>query len=653
MTAGAKAVAGDGAAPGVRPRDGLGVRRRATGRRPRSRARRWPLLFTVVALAIGHSVGLAGALAADESASRAPGKVVLKLGWTEDPDNLNPFIGYENSSWEIWSLQYDFLFFQYPNGDSGPELALERPTVANGGISPDGKVWTVKIRPGVKWQDGTPLTANDVAFTYNYILEGGLWNFTVLTAGIDHVEAVDPTTVKIVCKAPKADMLTAVVPILPKHIWESVKPRAAQSTYQNKPPIIGSGPFQVVEVKKGGYVKMVRNPDYRGKQPTVDEIDFVTYTNPDTMTMDLKLGAIDGAVGIPRAQFPALKTDEALDTSKYNVLAFEYCVFNCKEGPSKGNPILRDREFRRALCQAIDRQKIVDVTYGGLAEPGTTVISPDTWSNPDYHWQPDREQELAFDLDKARQALEAAGYTDSNGDGVREDKTNGTPIRLRLWTTANSPEEQSEGKLIAGWWIDIGIDVRYEVLDTGALNDRFWNYEGDIYAPDFDVYISNTMGFADPGETVPWFVTEQIGNWNEPCWSNAEYDELSVEQIGTIDPQRRAEMIWRMQEIMYEDAVYPVLAYPQKLQAYNTDKWEDWVPLGFGGIDGPGPTFSTSYNVETYLNLKPAVASSGETGGSSTTTIVVIAAIAVIVAGVVVWLVVARRRRREETMDEL
>jgi len=283
------------------------------------------LLFTVVALAVGHSVGLAGALASDEPPSSTADVVTLRIGWLEDPDNLNPFVGYSDSSYEIWALQYDYLFAERPDGSRGPEPASERPTIQNGGISPDGKVWTLPIRPGVKWQDGKPLTAEDGAFTYNYIIQGKMLNFTLLTAGIDHVEAVDPTTVKIVCSRPKADMLAAAtgIPILPKHIWEDVKPGAAQSWYASKPPIIGSGPYQVVKLKKGGYVRLARNPDYWGEKATVDEVIFETYTNADTMTQDLKLGAIDGAEGIPKAQFSGLKGDGAFGTSEWNVSAFD------------------------------------------------------------------------------------------------------------------------------------------------------------------------------------------------------------------------------------------------------------------------------------------------------------------------------------------
>jgi peptide/nickel transport system substrate-binding protein len=616
------------------------------------------VLAAAVVLAAGCLAAAGQALAADESASPAPAsspagaKLQLKIGWTQDPDNLNPYIGYENNSYEIFSLQYDYLFSNYPDGTHGPELALERPTVENGGISADGRIVTVKIRPNVKWQDGKPLTARDVAFSYNYVIEKQLWNWTMQTAGIKRVEVVDDTTVKFICPKPKADLMSAGLPIVPEHIWGDVSGWAAQNTYQNKPPIVGSGPFQVVEVKQGRYIRLIRSPYYWGTRPTVDEVIFETYQNADSMVQELKAGTIDGAVGMPRALFMSVEDNDTIGSCAFNVLGFNYLYLNSYEGQSLGNPALRDVQLRRALNMAIDRQKLVDVAYGGMGEPGSTMINPDTWSNPDYHWEPSPEEALSFDLEKARQTLEAAGYKDSDGDGVREDK-DGKPIKLRLWAAADSIECQSEGKLIVDWWSQIGIDVKLEVLDQGAIDDRFWNYEGSTYVPDFDAIIDVTAGYADPGQTVPWMTTAQIQNWNEPCWSDAEYDGLNDLQVSTMDLEKRAEEIQRMQQILYEAACYPVLTYPQTLEAYNTAKWTGWTPLGFGGSgDEPGPVFGAAgFNVETYINVKPASGAEADGGGLSTTTIVIIVVAALVVVAVVVWLV-SRRAAGKKTVED-
>jgi len=133
--------------------------------RPRRRKRRL-VIVALLAAATMLCATMGPAWAAGESSpSGVGGRVVLRAGWLMEPDNLNPFIGYNGSSYEIWSLQYDYLFARNPDGTPGIQLATEWPTTDNGGISPDGRVWTVKIRSGVKWQDGEPLTAEDVAFS--------------------------------------------------------------------------------------------------------------------------------------------------------------------------------------------------------------------------------------------------------------------------------------------------------------------------------------------------------------------------------------------------------------------------------------------------------------------------------------------------------
>ena len=133
--------------------------------------------------------------------------------------------------------------------------------------------------------------------------------------------------------------------------------------------------------------------------------------------------------------------------------------------------------------------------------------------------------------------MDEAGYKDTDGDGIREDKK-GEPIKLRLWARDISPESQVQGKLIAGWLQDIGLDIEYSVVDEGALGDDIWNYKGDMYAPDYDLALWDFMGYIDPGDSAACFTTDQIENYNEMYWSNAEYDRLTVEQYREMDTAR-------------------------------------------------------------------------------------------------------------------
>ncbi len=154
-----------------------------------------------------------------------------------------------------------------------------------------------------------------------------------------------------------------------------------------------------------------------------------------------------------------------------------------------------------------------------------------------------------FDPQKAKAELDAAGYRDTNGDGIRDFK--GKPITLRLWAIASEPNEQTAGRLITGWLRQIGLRVRYDVLDTGALMDRMWNYEGKQFAPNYDLFLWGWNSELDPNYTLSVFTTSQIGSWSDTNWSNAQYDRLFAEQQATIDPARRKQIVDRMQQLMY------------------------------------------------------------------------------------------------------
>ena len=280
------------------------------------------LLVLLVAAVVG--VARAGA-----SSSPVPAeKVTLHIGWVQEPDNLNPFIGIQGTDYMLWHMNYDFLVgFDAKTLEPRPELATAWE------VSPDGKVWTFTIRGDSKWQDGVPVTARDVAFTFNYINDNQLLNLSTYTNGITKAEVVDDTHVKIYTKAPKANMLRMVVPILPEHIWSKVTGKEATTSYQNKPPIVGDGPFQVVEWKKGKFVRLAANPTYWGGKPKVDEVILELYTNPDTMAQDLKLGTLDGAVDIPPAQFKPLNGQDGITTSQSTSWNFIELAMNSYDSP--------------------------------------------------------------------------------------------------------------------------------------------------------------------------------------------------------------------------------------------------------------------------------------------------------------------------------
>jgi len=581
--------------------------------------------------------------AASPAASASPGAVTLRIGTTSDADTINPFTMLETLSFEAVGLTYNQLFDLGVDGKSRPMLATEVPTQANGGISPDGKTVTVKLKPDLKWSDGTPLTADDVAWTYNYYVDNAavLPNMGLGAKGIKHTVAVDPTTVRIECAEPKADLFDTYLPILPKHIWENVPPAKAGSTYRNTPPLVGSGPFLIQEWKPGSFMKLTRNPYYWGPKPAVDEIVFSVYQNAETMVSDLQTGVLDAAQGILPAQFPGVKDLPGITAIDYNYRNWDYLSFNCYTGPSTGNPVLRDEKFRSALNWALDREKLASVAFNGFATVGSTLMPPDNWTDPDYHWQPPADQQYSFDLAKANRLLDEAGYK-RGPDGLRQYK--GKPITLRFWTLTDNVQEQTAGKMMTGWFRQLGLKIDFEVIDTGALLSRVYNFEGATYKPDFDMYIWYWDGFSDPGITLSAFTTAAIGGNNEQGWSNPEFDKLAHQTATTLDPEQRKSYVWQQQQIIYEQTPQIAYIYPRYLQAYNTAKWTGWTRV----MNGNGPAFWAVDNQDTYLKLKPVAATQTGSGGSSTTWIV----IGVVAAVVVVAALVLTTRRRRGRADE-
>jgi len=563
------------------------------------------LTMVVVALLLAAAAVGAARAAASSTASPAPAdKVVLHIGMVQEPDNLNPFIGIQGIDYMFWHMNYDFLVgFDSKDLEPRPELATKWE------VSPDGKEWTFTIRSGAKWQDGVPVTAGDVAFTFNYIVDNKLLNLSTYTNGITGATVIDDTHVKITTDAPKANMLRMVVPILPEHIWSKISGKEATSSYQNKPAIVGDGPFQLVEWQKGKFVRFEANPTYWAGKPKVDEVVFELYTNPDTMAQDLKLGSIDGAVDIPPAQFKPLSGEAGLTTSQSTSWNFIELAMNCYDSPnSKGNPVLKDQQFRTAVNWAVDRQKVVDVAYQKYATLGSSLIVP--YSK--YHWEPPAGEAFTYDPAKANQILDAAGYKDVDGDGFRETK-DGKKLTLRFYATTDSTQNQTAAKLIVGWLKDVGIKTNLQVIDAGTLINYQYSYTGNTYTPDWDMFIWYWVQDVDPNFIVDIYTPQQIEGWNDCLWTDPLYTKLNGQQITTIDETKRIPIIQQMQQIFYKGAAYAIMAYPYQLEAFNTDKWQGWVHTPTQAPGGQQGSVIYNYNnIDTYRFVAPKVAAAAE-----------------------------------------
>jgi peptide/nickel transport system substrate-binding protein len=550
-----------------------------------------------VVLGAGLICGLTAALATN-AALVSPPKVVLKIGVAGDaPDNLNPFAGHARSCQEIWSLNYDLLVGFSPGDYSHPQGAAATGLADHWTVSDGGRVWTFHIRSGVTWQDGVPLTAHDVAFTYNYVIKNRLANYSASTAFIKKVVAPNDNTAVFTCTRPKADMLNTDVYIVPQHIWATVPGAEAQSISQTL-PIVGSGPFQLSDYQINSHAEMMANPSYWAGAPRIDEVEFIYYKSADDLRRDLASGFLQGAWGLGASQYTQLQGSRTVKPIAYVDPELDELGFNCYTGPSLGNPVLKDWKFRQALQWAVDKNKIVQIAYGGLAQPADSVLVSHLWTDPDWHWTPPADEAYHFDLAKAGQLLTAAGYPLKNG--VRLNKQ-GKPIVLRLWTRSDSDSSQSAGKLIAGWFDKLGLKINLSMMADGAIQDGQYNMKGATFMPDYDMFLWGWGGDPDPNFILSVFTTSQINGWSDCAWSDPQYDKLFLEQQTTIDPVKRAAIVHKMEHIIYEQSPYIPTVYPESVEAYNDSGWQGWsfTPGKDGGV------FFTSPVMASYLTVHP------------------------------------------------
>jgi peptide/nickel transport system substrate-binding protein len=301
---------------------------------------------------------------------------------------------------------------------------------------------------------------------------------------------------------------------------------------------------------------------------------------------------------------------------------------------------------REAIAHAIDKQTLVDRVLAGLATPGTTM-SP----SPNPSWIPEltADQTFDFDLDKAKQILDDAGYKDSDGNGIREYE--GKDIVLRYAIRSESVYSKPYAEFITGWLKDIGIGTKLSTYDDGQLIE-------EAGKGNFDLYVWGWTPFVDPDPMLSYFTCDMLSldpedptnYYNDASWCNEEYDRMYEEQKVELDPDARMDIVHEMLKLFYEEAAYVVLAYSPDLQAYRTDRFTGWVrqPAEIGPV-----LFSNTS--PSYVRLTPipeggeaaGPGAASDDGGLSTGALIAIIVGAAALAALAAFALVRRRTREE------
>lgn len=524
---------------------------------------------------------------------------VLTVGLLQDVDSLNPFAGIVLESFEVWGLTYDSLI-GYSQDDLTPVPALAESWEE----SEDGTTWTYRMRDDAVWSDGTPLTANDAAYTLQRIIDGEAEQTTwgSFVASMTSAEAIDDTTLVVTVDRPSPVMNALTVPILPEHVWSEVS--AEETTTFANEPLVGSGPFTLVEYRPGQFLRFEANEDYWGGAPVVDELVMRVFGAEDALVQALRKGEVDIVSGLSATTFSSLSGAEGITTVAAASTGFEQIGFNTGaatvdgEPVGDGHPAFTDPEFRRALAHAVDKETIAQRLYGGLSELGTTVIPP---VYADLHLTPDNP--FPFDLDEANRLLDEAGYARGD-DGVRRMPDGTRPLTgIRYYARSESPTSQKLAPFVQEWFAELGIEVEVDVVDenrlieingdgTYEIFDWGWGVDPD---PDFmlSVFLCESRSTQRPNGNL-------VAGLSDTHYCNSDYDDLYAQQARETDSDARAEIVKQMQQILYDDVPYIVNVYNADLQAYRSDRWSDVAPQPMP--DGP---IIFQFGTFTYRQIAP------------------------------------------------
>jgi peptide/nickel transport system substrate-binding protein len=483
---------------------------------------------------------------------------------------LNPGTAVLSEAYTIFALVYDTIY----------EYQLDVAESAE--VSDDRLTWTFKIRDGINFHDGQPMTANDVAFSVNLYKNNEDYIYlNAYTTNFDTVEATDDSTVVITLTdaVPNMDYLLSYLYVVPEQVWGENAETPASVEFENL-EMIGTGPFKMAEYSQNEFVRLAANKEHFANPPKIDEVVFQTFESDDVLVQSLRSGQVDMITEMPATAVETLQgaANIKVVTGAPFAPAVSDIIFNQADPENcptdvgcvcTGHPALRDRNARLALAHATDKQKLIDVVLLGFGSPGLTWIP-----NGLGHWYNDTIQDYEFDVVKANQILDGAGYADTDGDGVREMPDGSRPLNFRMHWPSDSIDAARLAELLSKMWSEVGVTVELQAVDLDTLITNC------CPSFDYDIILWNWDSDPDPSLLLSVYTSGEIPNgYNETGYLNPKYDELYIQQGNELDAEKRGETVWHMQQIVFDDVVYIIPYYAQIIQAHRVDRFTGGVTL--------------------------------------------------------------------------
>ncbi|MCP4109093.1 MAG: peptide ABC transporter substrate-binding protein [Desulfobacteraceae bacterium] len=512
------------------------------------------------------------------------GKDTLRILLWQAPVPVLPYKTRIYKDIETCRLVYEPLASFDADGSLIPILAAEIPSLENRGLAVDRTSVTWKLRKGIRWADGAPFTADDVIFTYKYIMNvkrNVEKSFKAVYAPIQNIEKIDDYRVRLNFKTPNPAWTLPFTGrygmIIPRHVFETALEKDSPGMEFNR--LIGTGPYLLVKFSTeetliigSNVISMVkaiyeRNPFFRepGK-PAFSRIELRGGGDAGSAAQAvLSDGIADFAFDL-QVKAETLNRLEAKGKGRlmqlfgpdveFIMLNFTDPRWDAKEGEHSSlkipHPFFSDKRVRQAIAHAVNRDAVAAL-YGRAGRPtGNVLVSPTIYCSPNPHYE--------YDLKKAAALLNEAGWKDHDGDGIRDK--NGIRLRLRYQTTLN-PLRQQIQEIVKRGLNSIGIEVNTRAIEASIFFSKDASNEDRVrffYADIQEFYTGNPS--PDPGAYMKrWhsdFIPRKANNFtghNYERWSNSEYDALYMQSTMEADPEKRRQLFIGLNDMIVGEVV--------------------------------------------------------------------------------------------------
>jgi peptide/nickel transport system substrate-binding protein len=509
-----------------------------------------------------YALGILGLSACVSHIPRDPGVLVREISL--DPPFINPILETDVDVRKVSATIFETLL------SSDNQTLKPIPWLAHRWeVSPDGLIYTFHMRDDVKWSDGVPLTSADVVYSYGRIMDpkidaASLRNYY---NDIEKVEALDEHTVRFRFVRPYFLALDFCggMPIIPKHIFDNGEDFNSHPA-NHKP--VGTGPFMLKHWEAGKYLLVERNPHYwhHEREPKIKGMQFLIIPEQNTSFQMLKKGGMDLMESMRPIQWVrqtgSAKFKERFEKYKYFSPGLSYIGWN------NVRPFFSDKRVRQALSMLLNRQKIVEKISFGQAQ---------LVSGPNYYFGPAYDRAIApypFDPQKAKQLLDESGWTDHDGDGIRDKE--GAPFRFSFLYASGSVAGERIGSILREELANVGIQMELRPMEYSALKKQ-------IIDRNFDALAMGWGGGTVETDNYQLFHSSQIAQGsNHIGFNNPQADRLMTQIRSEVNPEKRYALQYELHALLHDEEPYTFMHMLASLAAVDR-RFTDVVayPLGF------------------------------------------------------------------------